>query len=328
VGFLQGRIYPKIFKRRIIAEYITYIYSILSHWKYSFRERNTKDLYSNKYKLNYYLTKHYHIVEKGLALPSPRLAFGKEKINDIIDKSEVYIKLYGQNSTIISIKKCLECYLEFNKSIDLPEDYEKKITSFLEKIEENGEGGTKELNKKTTLEKGNIPFHDFVTSRNSVRDFSSDSIEHQVINNAVNSARYSPSVCNRQGWFVHYYSNKEQISKLLSHQNGNSGFTDSVDKLLIVTGDLRAFTRFEHNQLFIDGGLFSMNLMLALHSLGVGTCPLNTCCDLLTENKIKTIGNIGKSERLIMYIAVGNLKEKYKVAISSRQPVENILVGH
>lgn len=141
-------------------------------------------------------------------------------------------------------------------------------------------------------------------------------------------AKNTPSVCNRQGWFVHVYSEKAKIQELLSYQNGNAGFNESINKLLIVTGNAKAFTFSESNQLFIDGGLFSMNILLAIHAAGYGACPLNTCYPAYFEKRVKRGANISDEERLIMMVGVGALKKEYSVAFSNKFALDNILIEH
>ena len=91
---------------------------------------------------------------------------------------------------------------------------------------------------------------------------------------------------------------------------------------------MKAFTNFESNQAFIDGGLFSMNLLLAIHAAGLGACCLNTCYPSTKENEVKKVAGIPQNERLIMMIAVGSLKDNYSVAYSPRNPTDEIYVSH
>jgi nitroreductase len=111
-------------------------------------------------------------------------------------------------------------------------------------------------------------------------------------------------------------------------QGGNNGFTESINKLIIVTTDTKSFTKLESNQVYVDGGLFSMSLILALHSLGLGACCLNTCFPYTTEKKVKLVGDISENEKLIMMIGIGNLKDFYKVAISNKKQLSELLEIH
>lgn len=69
---------------------------------------------------------------------------------------------------------------------------------------------------------------------------------------------------------------------------------------------------------YVDGGLYAMNLMYALHSEGLGTIPLT--CSLMARNykKLYHDFDIKDNEVPVLLIGVGNLKEKFEVAVSNR----------
>lgn len=315
-----------IFYRSILGEIFTKLFDLNHHLKYRFEETKLKE---DQAHLKYYLTKHYHIIEKGLALPEPRLGFGQPKILDIIEKSKIYEKKFDTDDLIISIRKTILEYMNFNqkKNYIFQDSFMKTINDFLSQGHTNGNGGLKYINRNMANLNIN-EFRKFAESRVSVRDFSKDSVPEDLLYSAVDVAKSAPSVCNRQGWKVHYYSEKSQIKELLSYQNGNAGFTDVIDKLIIVTADIKAFTGYESNQAFIDGGLFSMNLLLAIHAAGVGACCLNTCYPYFMENQVKRVASIPDNERLIMMIAIGSLKDSYSVAYSPRNPTKDIFIVH
>ena len=85
----------------------------------------------------------------------------------------------------------------------------------------------------------------------------------------------------------------------------------------------------QRNQLYVDGGLFSMNLMLAAHGLGLASCPLNLAVTNDVERRIKQAGGIPANERVIMMIAVGvPVTEGRKAAKSPRRALSEILTVH
>ena len=67
-----------------------------------------------------------------------------------------------------------------------------------------------------------------------------------------------------------------------------------------------------------------MSLVYALHASSLATCCLNW--DVLPQNdiKLKNILNI-KKETIVMLIAVGNYKDEYKVALSKKSPLEDVV---
>jgi nitroreductase len=116
---------------------------------------------------------------------------------------------------------------------------------------------------------------------------------------------------------------------VLEHQNGNRGFGDTAQRILVVTCDYRAFASCtERNEAFVDGGMFAMSLVYALHALELGFCCLNLCQQNRTGRALRRVGNIPDHEALIMVIAVGHLPDALHVARSERRAVEDVLVFH
>lgn len=324
---IKNKAYGAIFNRTSIGEILTVLHSLSVHLRFSFSERNSE---LDKEQLEYYIAKHCHIVEKGLALPFPRKGFGQPKILDLIARTHAYESRYSNDQISLMVRDTLREYLVFH-SEDLqllPGEFLESINGFLDEKPAQRKGGLKHLKKSEMNIFGGEGFESFLKCRHSIRNFSDLPVSDEVVMKALAISQNTPSVCNRQGWLVHYYKDKQKIKELLSFQNGNAGFTESIDKLLIVTASTKAFTRNEHNQLFIDGGLYSMNLMLSLHSVGLGSCPLNTCMPWVKAKKLKKAADISAHERVIMMVAVGNLLDDFSVAQSEKYALEKTLRLH
>ncbi len=313
--------------RTPLSEFYSKLYDFSHHYKYSFKEYKLK---KEKTTYRYYLTKSFHIVEKGLSLPEPRMQFGEPRIRRLIKLSKEYIEAYGEDSLIKSIKDTLIAYLNFHEDNQfvLKKEFDSLIRDFVVDETEIRQGGLKTIKKLDSYAQSFSNATELIKGRVSVRDFSDQEVPLEDIKKIIDLATNTPSVCNRQGWYVHLYSDKNKIKELLSYQNGNAGFTDKIDKLLIVTGNAKAFTFAESNQLFIDGGLFSMNILLAINAAGYGACPLNTCYLSTHEKKVKKIADIHDEERLIMMIGVGSLHHEFSVAYSNKLLVSDVLTDH
>tara|TARA_R110002049_G_scaffold131608_3_gene290403 strand:- start:460 stop:1443 length:984 start_codon:yes stop_codon:yes gene_type:complete len=317
---INGRVKP------LLVEWMTAVRSFNLHARYSFSERSPDQDIDQ---LRYYLIKHCHIVEKGMALPKPREAFGQPKIKTLIKRTKIYESRGGEQVGQI-VRDTLQQYREMHKGKEklFEPGFIDEIDAFINTTGPEGKGGLKWLSKSQWDDWSINKFNEFLSFRHSVRDFDSTPVEPILLKSAIAASLKTPSVCNRQGWFIHYYDDKNKMKELLSYQNGNAGFTDCIDKLIIVTGNLKAFTRHEHSQLFVDGGLVSMNLMLAIHAAGLGSCPLNTCMDYIKEKNLMSSAGIADNERLVMMIAVGNLKDKFSVAQSERFSLDDVLIQH
>jgi nitroreductase len=271
----------------------------------------------------------YHKIEKGLSLPNPRLGFGKKNVYHLLSILENYIKQYGWDDVSSVALNTLYSYYYFNEKNNLKiNDLLKRLEELKNLLEDGAKilvGGVDEVTK-VEIDKSNVNFKEFAYSRHSIRNYAQGDVSVDLIKEAVNIAQKTPSVCNRQSSRVYVYSDNEWKSEILKYQNGNAGFGESASKILIVTSELKDFRGAnERNQSYIDGGMYSMSLIYALHSLGVGTCPLNLTITHKTEVKLKKVANISDSEVLLMMIAVGNLPEKLRVASSPRRLAEEVM---
>src|SRR3546814_5180755 len=93
-------------------------------------------------------------------------------------------------------------------------------------------GGIREISADH-LASGRLPNpQNFFRTRASVRDYSSAPVPSAVIEEAVELALHSPSVCNRQASYVYCLQSRAIIDRALSLQNGNRGFGHEIPCLL------------------------------------------------------------------------------------------------
>jgi nitroreductase len=202
----------------------------------------------------------------------------------------------------------------------------KKKFDFLRQEDYCGSDSTLVLHKNDVLRYTKADFSEFSKARFSIREFSDEPVPIEKITKAVKTAQKAPSVCNRQSSRVYVLSNRETIDNVFSIHRGNRGFSHLVDKLIIVTSDLAVFYGAgERNQAFIDAGIFSMSLMYGLHNVGLATCPLNWCTSGNNDRRLRRMIKIKDSESIILLLAVGNYRDEFKVAKSTRKPVEEIM---
>ncbi|MBF8807220.1 MAG: nitroreductase family protein [Enterococcus lacertideformus] len=167
-------------------------------------------------------------------------------------------------------------------------------------------------------------FKRLAMERHSVRDYKETEIDLQRVNEAIEIALKSPSVCNMQSSRVRIIQNKEIIEEALKIQGGFNGYALPPCLILITTDTNYFIDVTERNQVYVDGGLFAMSVLYALEYEGLAACALNTMFDLNRDKKTRNLLHICDSETLILYITVGNFKEKYKVSRSHRLCINEI----
>ncbi|NEO22730.1 MAG: hypothetical protein F6K57_26360 [Moorea sp. SIO4A5] len=221
----------------------------------------------------------------------------------------------------------LEAYCDFHEKRNYDVFDLRNILHTFSKTDSNKyvSGGTITVCKQEILDSINKNFETLALKRFSIRNFSEGSIDIGLILKAIKIAQKSPSVCNRQSSFVYIIESEELKTKALNYQNGNRGFGHLADKILILTSNLRAFYSIEErNQAFIDGGIFGMSLVYALHSLGLGTCTLNWSASKQRDIELRKAIAIRENEVVIFMIAVGLLPENFDVPCSQRKNLEDV----
>jgi nitroreductase len=169
-------------------------------------------------------------------------------------------------------------------------------------------------------------FASLVRSRRSVRRFAPRSLPEGALWQAVELARHSPSVCNRSGSRVWVATDAPLRQQLLRHQDGHQGFAEEAAALALVTVDTSVFhTVGERHQAWVDGGLFAMTFVHALHAQGLGTCCLNWSVEPAADRALKRQAGLPPGETVVMMVAIGILPDHYTVAHSPRRPVEQVL---
>ena len=304
---------------------VNYLYDLS---RYTYHSSSLQFLFS-KQQLQSWIDADYHKLEKGMALHRPRPGFGQGVAERLIRQTESYITKYGTDKSIQNSISVLNVYKEFNQThdIDLPYIYS-KIQSLVDTyLGPNAQGGYHNMSKQEWLSNAKINLLPFFKSRHSVRDFSDKPVDFLLIKQAVEMAIYTPTVCNRQAAKVHAYTDNDSRQKIINCQMGNAGFGEQIKAVLMITVDRQCFfSAGERNQCWIDGGLLSMSVIYALHSLGLGTCCLNWSVTKSQDIKLRTIADIKNSEAVIMMIAVGHLKDEFKIAKSARKSIDHFLI--
>ena len=256
------------------------------------------------------ITRLYHTIEKGLSYEDKnyRPGFGKDNIDLIITLMESYV-IHGYSTREFFYQtalSCLQAYIKKNAAFGYRDDaIEGRVQALWGQA--NNEGGVFWYTPLPEEEVQKLSFKELMEDRHSVRHFSDKPVETEKLIAALSIAQHTPSACNRQGWSARIITDKKNVAQVLNNQNGNSGFGQEIDKLIIVTGDLRYYNRDrETYQVYIDGGMYAANILNALHYYHIGTIPLSAALKPEQEKAIRESLQIHDAEVFILIIGVGN----------------------
>ena len=321
----------KQLKNRLKLEFNYFRESCRFWWltrKYNASSCTDKDIE----KMQYTLLRENHTIEKGLSLRDPRKGFGQQKVTHLIERLSEYYNLYGAIDPIFLQYPLatIKYYIDYTKKngVEIPyiESVFKELLLKTNNSDIVGQAGIKTENKKNIIDNCNVDFKSILTSRHSIRYFKKVIPSETVIEEALKMAQLTPSACNRQGWMTHVYVGDKSV-ELLKWQDGCRGFEEEILCSILVTANLKAFLHYEVHQAYIDGGLYAMNLINALHSCGLGTIPLSTGFSYKKIKRLTTFG-IPENEVPIVIIGVGEMLDTFKIAVSTRKDISTTNKWH
>ena len=279
-------------------------------------------------KMQYTILRENHVIEKGMSMRAPRKGFGQEKVSKLLSRLQTYYLNYGHidKGFLIYPLSTIKEYISYtNKNGTEIHHIEKKYHNTLKiciitEDELNISSGIQTITKEEIITQSHKSFKDLVQSRHSIRYYLPTPPKKEDIEEALKIAQQTPSACNRQSWRTHVFMNQDSTS-LLEQQGGANGFESEILCTILVTADMKAFLSYEPMQCYVDGGLYSMNLINALHSLGYGTIPLSCGFQQKKLDNIAKNFGIPDNEAMICMIGVGVLHDTLNIAVSHRKDI-------
>ncbi len=261
-----------------------------------------------------------HAIEKGLSLPHCKPGFGKEKILELIKLNEEYSKhtICADKQVSELVFATVSAYVKFQREHNINLDFipEKYLNA-----SSNIKAGT-----ATHISGRTTDFEAIAKSRHSSRNFADTPIENDVIEKIVALAQSAPSACNRQSTHVYACVNKEKIQAIMEMHNGVRGFGQPA-VVFAVAGNLNLYlNEYERNIVFVDGGIFVMNLLYSIDSLGLASCPVIWGSEPDNDKKLADLLGIPNNHKVVALVMAGYYPEDtYTAALSPKRETHDIL---
>lgn len=301
------------------SRYLNFLhkYDMERYIKYSGMNEDNTELLAIKMRLL------IHPLEKALSIKDARVGFGKEKVMKLISLYEAYSKVDGRDKQVLELAESI--ILNY---IDFQSQHNVDLSFIPQKFFENNTD--KAISGAIDITRENLDalsdFERIAENRHSIRNFAPEKVDRDRLTEAVRIAQTAPSACNRQATRVYVCDDEEKCKKIIARHGGMRGFTDTA-AILAVTGDLNFYqTEFERHILFVDGGIFLMNLLYALGSQGIANCPIIWGSEPDNDSFLYELLNIPESETIVSLVMVGNLpKDGAKAAKSYKRDTKDIL---
>jgi len=281
-----------------------------------------------KEKLRALIMVHCHAIEKGLAWSRAKPDFGSDRVGVLLLLLQEYAARYGIDPTLQVATGVLQAYQRANPGDErLTRELDDLVRTLNVPSCPSARGGVDRMTWDELYAGIRGQFREFCRVRRSVRQFSHEPPRDEELVEAVRIAQLTPSACNRQSCRVYVVRDSRAIRQALDASRSANGFAEEVQRLLVVTSNLACFQfAAERYQCWIDGGMFAMTLVYALHAQGLVSCCLNWCKEPPVDRLFRRVLGISPEETIVLLIAVGKPLEEFAVAVSARRPLEEIIV--
>lgn len=251
-----------------------------------------------------------HALEKGLSFVHKKENWGRAKAYELCRLIDRYFLTCMDDETMLMAVNVLYCYKEDEFSCK-----EERLLNNIDNILDRNRGlimesykGVKRIEEPPLFNEQQIK--QFFNTRNSVRYFSEKKITDEEIKEAFNFAQCTPTACNRQTSKMYVFRKKNIIREILDNQLGDQGWCSNASALIVITGNVSFFNGvYERRQVFIDGGLYAMNLVYGLHLQHIASCYKMFISEPCREEKFKKLCNIPDNEVPIVLILAGHYKQ-------------------
>ncbi|WP_430456069.1 nitroreductase family protein [Rheinheimera sp.] len=274
------------------------------------------------------LRRNIHRLEKGLIMRPRRAVFAEDYIFETVTALQTNILALE----VAEREWALQVLTQYFDTVTDRGDIIKARNIFLSVI---GQGLQSEQDGAAVpypyadLPQPRVTYPDFFRlcqRRRSVRWFLTDPVPQLLLEQAVQAATLAPSACNRQPFKFIQLSGTDAATAA-GFAMGTTGFAAQIPTLLVVVGDLSAYpAERDRHVIYIDGALASMQLMLALDTLGLASCPINWPDVEKLERKMDKFLQLQPWQRPVMLIAVGYPDPTGGIPFSAKKSVVQTLV--
>ena len=270
-----------------------------------------------------------HRIEKGLTIRNPRKLWGWNKVGRLVELIERELGRPSPDLFAVQTGASVFKAYQLAKAESGDREEAERAAKALEQAPRTREflqtltvpGGAMSLHATDVVLPGAPEWTEkLFATRHSVREFANREISRDVLLRAVQMALLAPSACNRQPSKVYVLdaAKREQ----LGYDN-----TYHANKYLVIVGEINAFTAVEYGDWIVGSSIFAAYLVLALHSLGIGSCIMKKDLHFSDgyNDFLRKACRIPRNEKIVLEIAVGYYPDRFLTAVSNRKNAADVV---
>ncbi len=277
----------------------------------------------------YTLRRNVHRLEKALIMRPRRKVFALDYIEETIVSYEQVVPCdVSVECRSGEVKWYSDVLTDYFDAIELDGLTEQLRARFLRATEATGGAGS--VRRSIPYRRENLPdtgvtYQDFMrllARRRSTRWFQKRPVERHLVDNAILAALQAPSACNRQPFEFYVIDSEADVGRVASIPMGTRGYADNIPVLVVIVGRLDAyFDERDRHLIYIDGSLAAMNMMIALETLGLASCPINWPDIEERERAMARELDLAPWQRPVMLVGVGYPDPTGGIPYSEKTPL-------
>ena len=134
---------------------------------------------------------------------------------------------------------------------------------------------------------------DAIRTRRSIRSFTGEPISDEDAIKILDAARLAPSGGNRQNWIFVYVKDTQTLRIL---KNCSPGFYGDASSAIVICAPEGVRTVG-----LLDVGFACENIVLAAHSLGIGSCPIAS----FSKEPVKKLIQVPQGHEPVLVVSLG-----------------------
>lgn len=313
-GFLSS-LYYTCFNRQFYREHKAVLQSRLAYAANVVKPGNSSAL----------LRRNIHRLEKGLIMQQRKAVFAQAYISETV---AAYVAAVKQGQLCAQELKWAKDVLTTYFDVVQPDDIILKACTQFQASNTlaNTDAITAIPYAHANLPANPITYTQLFTlfeRRRSVRWYQQKPVDTALLHQAIAAAALAPTACNRQPYQFYIINNGEKAADIAKCAMGTTGFADNIPCLIVLVGNLSAYeAERDRHVIYIDAALAAMQLMLALESLGLQSCPINWPDDEPRERVMAKKLDLHYWQRPVMLLAIGYAKPDGGIPFSQKKPVK------
>jgi len=159
-----------------------------------------------------------------------------------------------------------------------------------------------------------------IKNRRSIRQFSEQQLENDVLEKIIDAGNNAPSHCNTQGWKFIFVKDPEIKKEMF--ESGGSHVIKNAPYGILTLYNTALTDNIEYKDWIQSSSAAIQNMLLTIHDLGLGGCWV---CHLPKKRILSKILDIKKPYSPIAYIAFGYPKSSNQIEMPRKHKISEIL---